>query len=133
MKTKGLGHTLESGRQATRERRTHLAEEFRQQLKAELPTATFAELALIDAATSAYVIVQELSTRYERGRCTERDIAALSLARGQLVRTLRALNLANGPAEPAEPQPGAALEEWARQRRERATSAGDSVPSQAQP
>jgi hypothetical protein len=115
MKTKGLRRN-ESARVATRrkatfERRTRLANEFRKQLRAELPNASAAQSSLIDSAVICHVQIHELGARYLQGRAGVEDVRRLSLARGQLSRVLRQLGLVTGPAELVEEQAGSALEE----------------------
>jgi hypothetical protein len=107
-------------RRTTLERRQRLADEFRGQLRVELPNATAAQSALLDVAASAHLQVQELGARYLRGRASPSDTTKLSLARGQQARILRQLGLAGAPAEPQDvtaPPLGASAEEkreWSR-------------------
>jgi hypothetical protein len=111
-------------RAATLARRTRLADEFREQLRRDLPTPTAAQSALIESAVICRVQIAELSTRYLQGRLGNLESTRLSLARGQLSRLLKQLGLVGGSAEPEENEPGAALAEWARQRRERVQEPG---------
>jgi hypothetical protein len=121
-------------RKDTYARRQRIAEEFAAQLRQDLPNASAADLALVDAAVSAHVVVTESATKYLHGRLTDAELARLSLARGQLHRMLKALGLVGGPVEVDEEPAGAALEEWASNRRARqeASAIADSVPSVAQ-
>ena len=85
METKELERTPKSGRvmeQAaiTEARRTTLAEQFRARLEAEAPGAGVARDALIKSAVSCYVETSELSTRFLRGRATDKDNQRLGLA-----------------------------------------------------
>jgi hypothetical protein len=109
-------------RKDTYARRQRIAEEFAAQLRKDLPNASAADLALVDAAVSAHVFVSESATKYLHGRLTDAELARLSLARGQLHRMLKALGLVGGPVEVDEEPAGAALEQWAAERRARQQS-----------
>jgi hypothetical protein len=111
MKTQELGRidsaTVATRRQATLERRTRLAHEFRQQLRAELPQAGPVELALIDCATSCHIEISEGTARFLQGRASEKALVRLQFCRSTLARVLKQLGL----SKPAEPPQGDAQDE----------------------
>jgi hypothetical protein len=114
-------------------RRMALAEQFRARLDAEALGSGIAREALIDSAVSCYVEISELSTRFMRGRASEKDQQRLGLARGQLYRLLRALGLVacapddGGPSAP-NGTGAESLADWARSAKT-AASAISSDPS----
>ena len=120
-------------RKDTYARRQRIAEEFAAQLRKDLPNASAADLALVDAAVSAHVVVSESATKYLHGRLTDAELARLSLARGQLHRMLKALGLVGGPVDVEDEPAGAALAQWAADRRSRldAAAAAAGGPSEA--
>lgn len=103
-------------RKDTYARRQRIAEEFAAQLRKDLPNASAADLALVDAAVSAHVVVSESATKYLHGRLTDAELARLSLARGQLHRMLKALGLVGGPTDAEDAAnttpPGGGLAEY---------------------
>lgn len=77
---------------AAEARRSAIAEDFRARLTAELgPSDSVAREALIDAATSAYTEIKEISSLFLRCRAGDAAMSRLSLARSQLTRALRLL------------------------------------------
>lgn len=107
---------------------------FRGDLEAALGSApTPAHTALAASCVASYTGILLIQNRLlaARGRYSriESLLALLPTLVGSLQRTTRQLA---GDAEPPELPAGAALEEWARQRRERlqATNGGDSGPSE---
>ena len=89
-----------------RERRMRLATEFRAALVEQLGVApeTAVRAALIDAAVSCYVEIQELSTLFLRAKASIAQQRQLGLARGQLARLLACLGVASAatPSQEAE-------------------------------
>jgi hypothetical protein len=92
---KGRSANVMSNAKATRERRARLAATFRARLAAELGPdgSSVGRDALIEAAASAFVEVAELSARFLQGRASDAAMGRLGLARGQLTRTLRLLQV----------------------------------------
>ena len=82
-------------RSVARARRARLATEFRAKLARQLPAApdSASTQALIEAATSAYVQTVEVTAVFLRANASAAEIRQLTIARGQLQRCLRALNL----------------------------------------
>lgn len=125
---------MESRRIAQRER-SAVAANFREQLTRELTIdGSFSQARLIDIAISCSVEISTISARFVRCIATSDEMTRLQAARLQLVRTLRALGLAKGSAEAPEEPPGAALRQWAEERRarEEAAARAKDGPSEAQ-
>ncbi len=92
---------VENQRRAEARRRA-LAADFRARLLADLEARGIAlgigQDALVDAATSCYVEIQEVSQLFLRCKASGKQLTQLGLARGQLARTLRLLGLAHDPS-----------------------------------
>jgi hypothetical protein len=89
---------------ATQARRRQIATDFRARLTAEIgPGTSIAREALIDSAVSAYTEIVEVSDRFLRCRASADAMSRLSIARGQLARTLRALGVERGGSAPDDP------------------------------
>ena len=110
---------------ATQARRRKLADDFRARLLAEIgPGKSIAREALIDTAVSAYVEIVEISARFIHCRASGEAMSRLSIARGQLQRTLRMLGVAphNAGDDPDTP-PRGGVADYMRMRGERETDA----------
>ena len=115
METDNLSKPVKQSAREARIRREAAAAEFGEQLRSDLklvaqPTAT--QSALLAAAVSAYVEVSELSAAFLRGNASSKQLTALGLARGQLVRTLRLLGLTGDSGEPEERDLSGGIADW---------------------
>ncbi len=99
---------------AAQARRRKIADDFRARLMAEVgPGASIAREALIDTAVSAYVEISETSARFLHCRASGDSLARLSIARGQLTRTLRLLGVApNNAADDADTPPRGGIQDY---------------------
>jgi hypothetical protein len=84
-----------------------------------------------------HVQITELSQRFLHCRASVEEMTCLQIARGQFLRVLAALGLTKTASEPEEEPAGAALAQWAADRRDRrsreeAAAIADSGPSAAQ-
>jgi hypothetical protein len=90
---RGSARAMESRARAVSEREA-IAANFRAGLAKELQIdGSASQAALIDAAVSAHLEISVVSLRFVRGRATADELSGARLARGQLVRALRALGV----------------------------------------